>query len=108
MASSIGVPSNPNSHNVASILGKLQDADADIRYMTLNDLNKMMEIGSPTFLSHDYNTCAKTVDGLLHTLGDSRGDVQNMAIQALGSFTKKAPAEILCPTIEKVSMIKTE
>ncbi|KAI7602949.1 TIP120-domain-containing protein, partial [Hortaea werneckii] len=108
MASSTGVPSNPNSHNVASILGKLQDADADIRYMTLNDLNKMMEIGSPTFLSHDYNTCAKTVDGLLHTLGDSRGDVQNMAIQALGSFTKKAPAEILCPTIEKVSMIKTE
>ncbi|KAI6837578.1 TIP120-domain-containing protein [Hortaea werneckii] len=108
MASSTGVPSNPNSHNVASILGKLQDPDADIRYMTLNDLNKMMEIGSPTFLSHDYNTCAKTVDGLLHTLGDSRGDVQNMAIQALGSFTKKAPAEILCPTIEKVSMIKTE
>jgi len=107
MASST-VPSNPNSHNVASILGKLHDADPDIRYMTLNDLNKMLEIGTPTFLTHDYTTCAKTVDGLLHTLNDQNGDVQNMSIQTLGAFVKKAPESILCPTIEKVSNIKTD
>lgn len=102
------VPSNPTSHNVASILGKLHDPDPDIRYMTLNDLYKMMEIGGPNFLLHDYTTCAKVVDGLLHTLNDSNGDVQNMSIQTIGAFVKKAPESILCPTIEKVSNIKTD
>jgi cullin-associated NEDD8-dissociated protein 1 len=107
MASS-GVPANPTSHNVASILSKLNDPDPDIRYMTLNDLNKMMENGGPSFLLHDYTTCAKTVDGLLHTLNDTNGDVQNMSVVALGSFVKKAPETILCPTIEKVSTLKTD
>ncbi|KAK0288259.1 hypothetical protein LTR35_003733 [Friedmanniomyces endolithicus] len=101
------VPANPTSHNVASILGKLHDADPDIRYMTLNDLNKMMENGGATFLVHDYTTCAKVVDGLLHTLNDSNGDVQNMSVATLGSFVKKAPESILCPTIEKISTVKT-
>ncbi|KAK4888684.1 hypothetical protein LTR27_012470 [Elasticomyces elasticus] len=101
------VPVNPTSHNVASILGKLTDADPDIRYMTLNDLNRMMENGAATFLIHDYTTCAKVVDGLLHTLNDSNGDVQNMSVTTLGSFVKKAPESILCPTIEKVSSVKT-
>lgn len=102
------VPQNPNSHNVASILPKLQDADSDIRYMTLNDLHTMLTVGSPSFLTHDYTTCCKVVDGLLHTLGDTHGDVQNMAIKCLGPFVNKAPETILCPTIEKVSNIKTE
>ncbi|TKA29156.1 hypothetical protein B0A50_03666 [Salinomyces thailandicus] len=107
MASSSGVPPNPSAHNVASMLGKLRDPDADIRFMTLNDLNKMLEIGSPTFLMGDYTTCANTVNGLLHTLADTRGDVQNMTIQTLGNFVKKVPESILCPTIEKVSNITT-
>ena len=102
------VPANPTSHNVASILGKLTDADPDIRYMTLNDLNKMMDTGAATFLIHDYTTCAKVVDGLLHTLNDSNGDVQNMSVTTLGAFVKKAPESILCPTIEKVSNVKTD
>lgn len=76
--------------------------------MTLNDLHTMLVNGSSTFLSGDYTTCCKVVDGLLHTLADSHGDVQNMAIQCLGPFVNKAPDNILCPTIEKVSNIKTE
>ena len=102
------VPANPTSHNVASILPKLQDPDSDIRYMTLNDLYTMLQNGSPTFLSPDYTTCCKVVDGLLHTLSDTHGDVQNMAVKCLGPFVNKAPDNILCPTIEKVSNIKTE
>lgn len=101
------VPQNPTSHNVASILGKLHDADSDIRYMTLSDLHKMMDNGGATFLVHDYTTCAKVVDGLLHTLNDSNGDVQNESVATLGAFVKKAPENILCPTIEKVSSVKT-
>jgi cullin-associated NEDD8-dissociated protein 1 len=108
MSSSAGVPPNPTSHNVASLLPKLNDPDPDIRYMTLNDLHSMLENGAPTFLSHDYTTCARVVDGLIHTLNDGNGDVQNMAINCLGPFVNRAPESILCPTIEKVSNIKTD
>ncbi|KAL1590239.1 hypothetical protein WHR41_01346 [Cladosporium halotolerans] len=108
MSSSAGVPPNPTSHHVASLLPKLNDPDPDIRYMTLNDLHSMLDIGSPSFLLHDYTTCARVVDGLIHTLNDGNGDVQNMAINCLGPFVNKAPENILCPTIEKVSSIKTD
>ena len=106
--STSSVPQNPNSHNVASLLPKLSDADSDIRYMTLNDLHTMLEIGNPSLLSHDYPTCARFVEALLLVLADTHGDVQNMALQCLGPFVNKAPDTILCPTIEKVSNIKTE
>jgi len=76
--------------------------------MTLNDLCQMLNNGSATFMQHDYQTCAKVVEGLLHTINDSHGDVQNMAIKCLGPFVQKAPESILCPTIEKVSNIKTD
>lgn len=105
---SSSVPANPNSHNVASLLPKLHDADSDIRFMTLNDLAMMLNNGHQSFLAHDYQTCAKVVEGLLHTLNDSHGDVQNMAIQCLGPFVNRAPENILCPTIEKVSNIKPD
>lgn len=99
---------NPTPHQVASLLPKLQDADSDIRYMTLVDLNTMLVNGHIGFLSHDYTACAKIVEGLLCTLNDSHGDVQNQAIKTLGAFVNKAPEAILCPTIEKVSNIKTD
>ncbi|CAK3799702.1 cullin binding [Lecanosticta acicola] len=105
--SSNGVPANPTSHNVAAHLPKLQDADPDIRFMALNDLNQMFINGHGQFLTHDYTTCAKVVEGLLHTLADTHGDVQNNAIQCLGPFVNKAPSSILSPTIEKVSNVKT-
>nr|POF13630.1 cullin-associated nedd8-dissociated protein 1, c-terminal part [Quercus suber] len=105
--STSGVPTASSAHNVAAILTKLNDADPDIRFMTLTDLNSMLEHGHQTFLSHDYTTSAKVVDGLLGTLNDTNGDVQNVAIKTLGNFTHKAPEAILSPMIEKVSNIKT-
>lgn len=98
---------NPTPHQVASLLPKLQDADSDIRYMTLVDLNTMLVNGHVGFLSHDYTACAKIVEGLLSTLDDAHGDVQNQAIKTLGAFVNRAPEAILCPTIEKVSNVST-
>ncbi|QIW94689.1 hypothetical protein AMS68_000207 [Peltaster fructicola] len=105
---STSIPPNPTPHNVAALLPKLRDADPDIRFMTLNDLHQMLTIGSPSFLQHDYSTCTKVVDGLLQTLVDSHGDVQNQAVKCLGPFVNRAPETILCPTIEKVSSVKTD
>jgi cullin-associated NEDD8-dissociated protein 1 len=90
------------------LLPKLNDADSDIRYMTLNDLIQMFQNGSQSFIQHDYTTCAKVVEGLVGALSDTHGDVQNQAIKCLGPFVNKAPETILCPTIEKVSNIKKD
>lgn len=104
---STAIPQNPTPHHVSSLLPKLQDADPDIRYMSLNDLSQILTVGHPNFLQNDYSTCARVVDGLLRTLGDQNGDVQNMAIKCLGPFVNRAPESILCPTFEKVSTLST-
>ncbi|OCK78803.1 cullin-associated NEDD8-dissociated protein-like protein [Lepidopterella palustris CBS 459.81] len=107
MASS-AVPQNPTSHNVAHLLPKLHDDDPDFRFMALNDLQQILNVAHPTFLGHDYTICAKTVDGLLNTLNDTNGEVQNMAIKCLGPFVNKVPDTILCPMIEKLSNLQTD
>jgi len=90
MASS-GVPPNPTAHNVAHLLPKLHDDDPDFRFMALNDLQQILNVAHPAFLNHDFTTCAKTVDGLLNTLNDTNGEVQQMAIKCLGPFVNKVP-----------------
>jgi len=101
------IPTNPTIHNVASLVPKLSNPDPDIRFMSLNDLSQMLTVGAPQFISHDYSVCAKVVDGLLSTLNDGNGDVQNMAIKCLGPFVNRAPENILCPLFDKVSNLST-
>lgn len=107
MASS-SIPANPTSNNVAHLLPKLSDPDSDLRYMALNDLRQIFNTAHQTFLLHDYNTCARTVDGFCHTLIDTNGEVQNMTIQCLGPFVNRVPDTILCPLIDKVSNLQTD
>jgi cullin-associated NEDD8-dissociated protein 1 len=106
MASSI--PVNPTPGNISQLLPKLSDPDSDFRYMALSDMLQMFNIASPTFLMHDYTLCSKIVDGLLITLVDKNGEVQNQAIKCLGPFVNKAPDTILSPLIERVSTMKSE
>ena len=107
MASS-AIPQNPSSSHVAALLPKFQNVDPDIRFMSLNDLNQILIAGQPTFLAHDSTTCNKVIDGLLHTLNDQNGDVQNMAIKCLGPFVNRAPDSILGPLFEKISNLRTD
>jgi len=71
-------PSSATSHNVAALLPKLNDEDSDIRFMGLSDLHQLLVTNGPSLLVHDIHVSAKTVDGLLHTLQDNNGEVQNM------------------------------
>jgi cullin-associated NEDD8-dissociated protein 1 len=41
----------------------------------------VLTIGKPDFLHNDYNTAARAVDGILKTLDDQNGEVQNLAIK---------------------------
>lgn len=102
------VPNNPTAHNVAQLLPKLSDDDPDFRFMALSDMHDILKAGHSGFLQHDEVTCAKTVEGLLSTLVDTNGEVQNQAVKCLGEFVVKIPDKILCPMIEKLSNLQTD
>jgi cullin-associated NEDD8-dissociated protein 1 len=102
------VPPNPTAHNVAQLLPKLHDEDPDFRFMALSDLQDILRAGHSGFLQHEQATCAKTVEGLLLTLVDTNGEVQNMAVKCLGPFVNKVPEQILPPMIEKLSNMRTD
>lgn len=102
------VPPNPTAHNVAQLLPKLNDDDPDFRFMALSDLHDILVIAHAGILQHDDVTCAKTVEGLLHTLVDTNGEVQNQAVKCLGPFVNKIQDKILCPMLEKLSNLQTD
>ncbi|KAI9840396.1 MAG: hypothetical protein M1837_001654 [Sclerophora amabilis] len=106
MATSI--PANPTPQTVAALLPKLNDADSDFRFMSLNDLYTVLTTANKGFLLQDYNTSARAVDGILKTLDDQNGEVQNLAIKCLGPLVLKVPPTILPPLIEKLSNLTTE
>lgn len=72
---------NPTSQHVAQLLPKLHDVDPDYRFMSLNDLFNILNTGKHDFLHSDYNTAARAVDGIIKTLDDQNGEVQNLAIK---------------------------
>ena len=75
------VTMNPTPAQALALLPKLSDADADLRYMSLNDLYSLLNAGPPSLLSNDYHASAKIIDGVIQTLDDTNGEVQNQAIK---------------------------
>ena len=102
------VPPNPTAHNVAQLLPKLNDDDPDFRFMALSDLHDILVIAHAGLLLHDEVTSAKTVEGLLSTLVDTNGEVQNQAVKCLGPFVNKIPEKTLPVMIEKLSNLQTD
>ncbi|OJJ44923.1 hypothetical protein ASPZODRAFT_153258 [Penicilliopsis zonata CBS 506.65] len=86
-----------------SLLSKLSDPDPDIRYMSLNDLLAILNSPSSAYLSHDKVSSGRLVDGLLKTLDDQHGDVQNQALKCLGPLVVRLPFESLTPLLEKLA-----
>ena len=85
MASSSG-SMVPTPHNVALLLPKLQDADPDIRYMSLNDVFSILSSPNSLFLLNDNVTSSNLADGLLKALEDQHGEVQNQALKWYSHF----------------------
>ena len=93
------VPPNPTPAQALALLPKLSDADADLRYMSLNDLYNTLNAGASTFLTNDYHTSAKIIDGVLQTLDDQNGEVQNQAIKWYDLLIPR-PSTIIDSTIQ--------
>ncbi|KAI5461607.1 armadillo-type protein [Mariannaea sp. PMI_226] len=101
-----GVPAHATPQMVMGHVQKLSDNDPDFRFMSLNDLLRLLTEAKPDFLHHDYNTAARTVDAIIKTLDDQNGEVQNLAIKCLGPLVGKVPGTIIAPMIEKLSSLK--
>ena len=101
------VPPNPTAQNVAQLLPRFVDDDPDFRFMALSDLHDILVVAHPGLLLHDDVVAARTVDGLLTTLVDTNGEVQNQAVKCLGPFVNKISEKTLPVMIEKLSTLPT-
>ncbi|KAL4863993.1 hypothetical protein BDV12DRAFT_20423 [Aspergillus spectabilis] len=93
--------------NLNGLLSKLDDADPDMRYMSLNDLYGVLSNPSSAFLTHDQFSSTKLAEGLLKALDDQHGDVQNQALKCLGPLVVRLPLESLRMLLERLSNITT-
>ena len=75
------ITQNVTPAQALALLPKLRDADSDLRYMSLSDLYTCLNTSSSSFLNSDYHTSAKIIDGIILTLDDPNGEVQNQAIR---------------------------
>lgn len=73
-------------HALNGLLAKLGDPDADIRYMSLNDVLGILNSPNSLYLASDQRSSAQLADGLLKALDDQHGDVQNQALKWLVSW----------------------
>jgi cullin-associated NEDD8-dissociated protein 1 len=101
------VPPNPTAHNVAQLLPRFADDDPDFRFMALSDLHDILVVAHSNILTHDDVVAAKAVEGLLTTLVDTNGEVQNQAVKCLGPFVNKISEKTLPVMIDKLSQLPT-
>ena len=70
-----------SAQTIAVLLPKLSHPDKDFRFMALNDIYNVLATGPPHILSNDYRVAAHTFEGLVKSLDDTNGEVQNLAIK---------------------------
>lgn len=69
------------AQGLATLLQKLNDPDPDIRFMQLSDLSNILVASASSYISNDTHTAARVVEGLLKSLSDQHGEVQNQALK---------------------------
>ncbi|KAL4800698.1 glycoside hydrolase/deacetylase [Aspergillus venezuelensis] len=89
--------------NLNGLLSKLDDADPDMRYMSLNDLYSVLGNPNSAYLTHDQIASTKLAEGLLKALDDQHGDVQNQALKCLGPLVIRLSLDSLRMLLERLS-----
>lgn len=67
--------------SISGLLNKISDPDPDIRFMQLSDLANVLSSTSTEYLRGDPHAAARIIDGLLKSLADQNGEVQNQALK---------------------------
>jgi hypothetical protein len=85
--------------SILALLGKLDDPDADLRYMSLNDLFNILSNPNSSFLTSDERSASRLADGLLKALDDQHGDVQNQALKWCVTAFFNLDLRLMQPTV---------
>lgn len=101
-----GSINNPTIGTFHQLIGKLSDPDPDFRFMSLDDLLKILNGNRHDLLNTNYSTAAQVVDAVIKTLDDQNGEVQNMALRCIGPLVSRVPVTVIAPTLEKLSVLK--
>ncbi|KAF2973199.1 hypothetical protein GQX73_g329 [Xylaria multiplex] len=97
---------NPNPQTISALLARINDADPDFRFMSLNDLYQILTKPKTDFLAHDYNTSSRIVDAVIKSLDDQNGEVQNLAVRCIGPLATKIPISVISPMLEKLTALE--
>ncbi|KAJ5184235.1 hypothetical protein N7492_001851 [Penicillium capsulatum] len=89
--------------NIVGLLAKLEDPDADLRFMSLNDLSGILSNPASSFLTGESRASSQLADGLLNALEDQHGDVQNQALKCLGPLALRLPSDSLPKLLERLT-----
>ena len=73
---------------------KLDSPDSDLRFMALNDIYASLMRSSSVILTNQKDISGQLVEGLIKTLDDSNGEVQNMSVKWYGAAPYKPRARI--------------
>ncbi|GAA5941561.1 uncharacterized protein JCM15063_001621 [Sporobolomyces koalae] len=88
-----------NSYSVQSLLQKLKNPDADLRFMALQDL--INEATQPTF-SIDDSTEHQLVEAVISLLVDPNGEVKSSAVKTLATLTPSVNPSRIRSIIDKL------
>lgn len=72
---------NPVPRDVMDLMTKFADPDPDIRYMSLSDLQLLLESSETHYLTYDNSSSRTLLAGLLKAFEDHNGEVQNQALK---------------------------
>ncbi|ETN45150.1 uncharacterized protein HMPREF1541_10027 [Cyphellophora europaea CBS 101466] len=95
------------AHSIGALLNKLNDPDPDIRFMQLSDLANILTSPTSEHLKSDPGQTGRIIDGLLKSLSDQHGEVQNQALKCVGPLAARTPGEIIVPLIDKITDLTT-
>ncbi|KAJ3111030.1 Cullin-associated NEDD8-dissociated protein 1 [Phlyctochytrium bullatum] len=94
-----------SAYVVANLLEKLNNADSDIRFMALADLNA--ELLRETNVFEDASE-RKIVAAIVKTLDDKNGEVQSQAVKLLGPLVKRIREPQLQDIVDQLCNLLTE
>ncbi|KAH8203495.1 hypothetical protein TruAng_002366 [Truncatella angustata] len=97
---------NPTINTFHQLIAKLTDPDPDLRYMSLDDLLKILNGNRIDILHSNFSTAAQVVDAVIKTLDDQNGEVQNMALRCIGPLVAHVPVSVIGSTLEKLTALK--
>ncbi|KAH8148486.1 uncharacterized protein LAJ45_07589 [Morchella importuna] len=88
-----------------SLLEKMSSPDSDYRFMSLNDLLSILTSPNGSLAQADTALAGRVIDGVVKSLDDANGEVQNLAVKCLGPLVLKIRDAQIAPLIDRLTTL---